>query len=329
MSLTTKEPEIRRPAPLPDTPPPGLPGGRRSGRWRRLRRDRTLLLLMVPGLAYFAVFHYGALFGNVIAFKEYVPFIGVADSPWVGVSNFRTLFEDPAFWATTVNTLTLSFLQIVFFFPLPLALAMLLHSVVQGRLRRFVQSVVYLPHFISWVIVVALFYQVIGSDGLLNGLFGGDGGNLIDVVGNPDAFKPLMVAELIWKDCGWGTIIFLAALHNVDEGLYESAALDGAGPWRRFWHVTLPAIRPVIILLLILRLGEILNVGFEQVMLARDAFGPDAAEVIDTYVYYNAVEGGHWGVSAAAALFKGVIAGLLVFAANKIAHRMGEQGVYR
>nr|WP_235967523.1 ABC transporter permease subunit [Streptomyces mesophilus] len=283
---------------------------------------------MVPGLVYFAVFHYGALFGNVIAFKDYVPFIGVVDSPWVGFENFQVLFEDPSFWAAAANTVGLSFLQIVFFFPLPLALALLLHSVVQGRTRKFVQSVVYLPHFISWVIVVALFYQVIGGDGLVNGLLGG-GDHLIDVVGNPAGFEPLMVAELIWKDCGWGTIIFLAALHNVDEGLYESAALDGAGPWRRFWHVTLPSIRPVVILLLILRLGEILTVGFEQIMLQRDQFGPDVAEVIDTYVYFNAVEGGHWGVSAAAALFKGVIAGILVYLANKIAHRMGEQGVYR
>ncbi|WP_443334576.1 ABC transporter permease [Streptomyces sp. ZAF1911] len=325
-----RKPEARREAPASGTPrtqQPRLPGRNRLR--ERVRRDRALLLLMVPGVAYFLVFHYGALFGNVIAFKEYVPFVGVLDSQWVGFANFQVLFADPAFWKAAFNTITLAFLQIVFFFPLPLALAMLLHSIVHGRARKFVQSVVYLPHFISWVIVVALFYQVMGGDGLINGLFSGQGDHLVDVVGNPEAFKPLMVAELIWKDCGWGTIIFLAALHNVDEGLYESAALDGAGPWRRFWHVTLPSIRPVVILLLILRLGEILNVGFEQILLQRDVFGADAAEVIDTYVYYNALQGGHWGVSAAAALFKGVIAGALVFTANKIAHRMGEQGVYR
>ncbi|MFE9566357.1 ABC transporter permease [Streptomyces sp. NPDC006487] len=326
MSVTTREPETRREAPS-GTTQAQLPGRVRLR--ERVKRDRTLLLLMVPGVVYFLVFHYGALFGNVIAFKDYVPFVGVVDSQWVGFANFQVLFADPAFWRAALNTITLAFLQIVFFFPLPLALAMLLHSLVQGRARTFVQSVVYLPHFISWVIVVALFYQVIGGDGLVNGLFGSQGDHLVDVVGDPQAFKPLMVAELVWKDCGWGTIIFLAALHNVDEGLYESAALDGAGPWRRFWHVTLPSIRPVVILLLILRLGEILNVGFEQILLQRDAFGAGAAEVIDTYVYYNAVQGGQWGVSAAAALFKGVIAGVLVFTANKIAHRMGEQGVYR
>ncbi|MEU2431587.1 ABC transporter permease subunit [Streptomyces sp. NPDC007861] len=296
----------------------------------RVRRDRALLLLMLPGLVYFLVFHYGALFGNVIAFKEYIPFVGVVDSPSVGFANYEELFDEPAFWTAAFNTVSLSVLQIIFFFPMPLALALLLHSVNRGKVRKFVQSVVYMPHFISWVIVVALFTQVLGTDGLLNGLLGGpDGEHLIDVFGNPTAFQPLMVAELVWKDCGWGTIIFLAALHNVDEGLYEAAAIDGAGPWRRFWHVTLPSIRPVVILLLILRLGEILTVGFEQILLQRDAFGPATAEVIDTFVYYNAVLDGHWGVSAAAALFKGVIGAVLIFTANKIAHRMGEQGVYR
>ncbi|MFF0484939.1 ABC transporter permease [Streptomyces sp. NPDC004435] len=284
---------------------------------------------MVPGLLYFLVFHYLAMFGNVIAFKNYLPFLGVQDSPWVGLDNFEALLGDSGFWAATANTVLLSLLQIVFFFPLPIALAMLLHSVTRAGVRKFVQSVVYLPHFVSWVIVVALFQQVLGGDGLLNGLFGHGGGHLVDVIGNPDAFKPLMVLELIWKDAGWGTIIILAALHNVDDGLYEAAAIDGAGPWRRFWHVTLPSIRAVLILLLILRLGDVLTVGFEQILLQRDAFGPQAAEVIDTFVYYQGIVQGNWGFAAAAALFKGVVGAVLVSSANKIAHRLGEQGVYR
>ncbi|UUN31583.1 ABC transporter permease subunit [Streptomyces sp. FIT100] len=284
---------------------------------------------MLPGILYFLVFQYLALFGNVIAFKDYMPFIGILDSEWVGFANFQTLFGEAAFWQAALNTVVLSLLQLVFYFPIPLALALLLHSLIQGRARKFVQSVVYLPHFISWVIVVALFQQVLGAGGLLNGLFGGTDGHLIDVFGNPDAFRPLMVVELIWKECGWGTIIFLAALHQVDEGLYEAAALDGAGPWRRFWHVTLPSLRPVIILLLILRLGDILSVGFEQILLQRDIFGADVAEVIDTYVYFHGVRDGNWGVATAAALFKGVIGAVLVFSANKFAHRLGEQGVYR
>lgn len=308
-------------------PAPARPPKRRLS--ARLRRDRVLLLLMLPGIAYFLVFHYVAMLTNVIAFKDYVPFFGVGSSPWVGTANFQALFGDSGFWAAALNTVGLSLLQIVFFFPLPVALAMLLHSVTRGGVRKFVQSVVYLPHFVSWVIVVALFQQVLGGSGLLNGVFGDDGGHLVDVIGNPDAFKPLMVVELIWKDCGWGTIIVLAALHNVDDGLYEAAAIDGAGPWRRFWHVTLPAIRPVLILLLILRLGDVLTVGFEQILLQRDAYGPEAAEVIDTFVYYQGIVQGNWGFAAAAALFKGLVGAVLVFSANKIAHRLGEQGVYR
>ncbi|MFF3656823.1 ABC transporter permease [Streptomyces olivochromogenes] len=284
---------------------------------------------MLPGLAYFLVFHYGALLGNVIAFKDYVPFDGIWGSRWVGLDNFRRMFEDGEFWDAVLNTLWIAVLQIVFYFPVPLALALLLHSLTRSSIRRFVQSVAYLPHFISWVIVVALFQQVLGDTGMVNSYLGDAGLHTVDIIGNPDAFKPLVVAQVIWKDAGWGTIIFLAALSQVDEQQYEAAAIDGAGPWRRFWHVTLPAIRAVIVLLLIMRLGDILSVGFEQMLLQRDAVGPQAAEIIDTFVYYQGIVGGDYGFAAAAGLFKGVVGALLVYAANQVAHRLGEQGVYR
>ncbi|MFD8003993.1 ABC transporter permease [Streptomyces mirabilis] len=284
---------------------------------------------MLPGLAYFLVFHYGALLGNVIAFKDYVPFDGIWGSRWVGLDNFRRMFEDGEFWDAVLNTLWIAVLQIVFYFPVPLALALLLHSLTRSSIRRFVQSVAYLPHFISWVIVVALFQQVLGDTGMVNSYLGDAGLHTVDIIGNPDAFKPLVVAQVIWKDAGWGTIIFLAALSQVDEQQYEASAIDGAGPWRRFWHVTLPAIRAVIVLLLIMRLGDILSVGFEQMLLQRDAVGPQAAEIIDTFVYYQGIVGGDYGFAAAAGLFKGVVGALLVYAANKVAHRLGEQGVYR
>jgi putative aldouronate transport system permease protein len=301
------------------------PGTRR----KRLLRDRVLLLFMLPGVVYFLVFHYGALFGNVIAFKEYVPFIGFWDSPWVGFDNFSRMFGDPGFWAAVVNTLVIAVLQLVCYFPVPLALALLLHSLTSTVIRRAIQSVVYLPHFLSWVIVVALFQQVLGATGLLNGFLADTGLSTVDVIGNPDLFKPLVVLQVIWKDAGWGTIIFLAALMNVNEQLYEAAAIDGAGPWRRFWHITLPAIRPIVILLLIMRLGDILSIGFEQILLQRDSVGPEAAEVLDTFVYFQGIINGDFGYGAAAGLFKGVIGGVLVYAANKVAHRFGEQGVYR
>lgn len=293
------------------------------------RRGGALFLLMVPGLAYFLVFQYGALIVNVIAFKDYVPFLGLWGSPWTGLGNFQRLFQDGAFWHAVLNTAWIALLQLVFYFPVPLALALLLHSLTWSTVRRFVQSVVYLPHFISWVIVVALFQQVLGGTGMLNGYLGDAGLHTVDIIGNPDAFKPLLVAQVIWKDTGWGTIIFLAALSQVDEQLYEASAIDGAGPWQRFWHITLPAIHPVIVLLLIMRLGDILSVGFEQLLLQRDAVGPQSAEVIDTFVYYRGIVGGDYGPAVAAGLFKGVVGAVLVYAANKIAHRLGEQGVYR
>jgi putative aldouronate transport system permease protein len=318
--------ELDRPATTAVEAPPR---GRRRSRWAKaLRRDWPLLVLAAPGVIYFVVFHYGALAGNIIAFKNYAPFIGIWASPWVGVDNFTRMFADPAFWQAVVNTLEIAVLQLVLYFPVPIGLAVLLHSLTNSKIQRFVQSVAYLPYFLSWVVVVALCQQVLGNTGLLNGMLDGAGLHHVSIMANPALFKPLMVLQIIWKESGWGTIIFLAALSNVDEQQYEAAAIDGAGPWRRFWHVTMPGIRPVIVLLLILRLGHVLSVGFEQIILQRDAVGPAAGEVLDTFVYYNGVLGGDWGYGAAAGLFKGVIGALLVFAANKLAHRLGEQGVY-
>lgn len=309
--------------------PPNPRVRRRINRVGRLRRDRLFVALMLPGLAYFLVFHYAVLFGNVIAFKDYIPFDGFWGSAWVGFQNFQDLLGDADFWHAALNTVEIAGLQLIFYFPAPLALALLLHSLTSQTLRRFVQSVVYLPHFMSWVIVVAMAQQMLGSTGLFNSALSGAGLHTVDIIGNPDLFKPLTVLQVIWKDCGWGTIIFLAALTQVDDQLYEASAIDGAGPWRRFWHITLPSIRPIVILLLIMRIGDILSVGFEQILLQRTTVGPDAAEIIDTFVYYKGIVGGNFGFGAAAGLFKGVVGAILVYAANKISHRLGEQGVYK
>jgi putative aldouronate transport system permease protein len=308
--------------------PPPPPDGR-PGRRQRIRAGRALYLLLLPGLLYFLVFHYGALFGNVLAFQDYVPFLGVRGSAWVGFAHFERMFGDPLFWGAVGNTVLIALLQLIFFFPAPLALALLLHSIVGNTLRKFVQSVVYLPHFLSWVIVIALFQHMLGGAGVVNGWLAELGVGGISVIGNPDAYKPLVVAQVIWKECGWATIIFLAALTNVDEQMYEAAAIDGASWWRRLWHVTLPAIRPVIILLLVLRLGEFLSIGFEQFFLQRQSVGAEAGEVLDTFVYQMGFASGDFGYAAAVGLFKGVIGVALIYAANKVAHRFGEQGVYR
>lgn len=303
---------------------------RRVSHGKRLGRDRILLLLALPGIASLLVFHYAPLLGNVIAFMDYQPFLGISLSPWAGLENFRIIVNgDPAFLNALSNTLVITVLQLVFFFPAPIALALLLNSLMSERIKRVVQSVLYLPHFLSWVIVVAIFQQMLGDTGMLNNLLVDAGGQTISIIGNADAFKALLTSQVMWKDTGWGTILFLAALSRIDVGLYEAASVDGAGRLRQLWHVTLPGLRSLIVLLLILRLGDTLTVGFEQIILQQGPVGLQASEVLDTYVYTNGVLGGEWGTSAAVGLVKGVVATALVLGANKLAHRLGEQGVYR
>jgi putative aldouronate transport system permease protein len=295
----------------------------------KLWRDAPLLVMVAPAVIVLLLFTYVPLLGSVIAFMDYVPFLGFTQSDWVGWDNFTALFEDPAFWSAVWNTLQITFLQLVLFFPIPILLAVLLNTVAMPMAKKFVQSVIYLPHFLSWVIIVALFQQILGGAGVLNRFLVTHGLTPIQVMSDPGAFKLLLTTQAVWKDGGWGTIIFLAAIAAISPGLYESATIDGAGAWGRFWHVTLPGMRPIIVLMLILRLGDSLTVGFEQILLQRDAVGPGSAEVLDTFVYYNGVVDGSWGTATAAGLIKGVVSLLLVLAANKLAHRLGEEGVYQ
>jgi putative aldouronate transport system permease protein len=301
---------------------------RKSSVWQQIWRDRLMLLFVLPGVLYFVLFRYLPLLGNIIAFQDYLPFLGFADSPFVGFANFQSMFGDSAFWQATANTIIIAVLQLIFYFPMPIILAMMLHGLISTRVRRMIQSIVYLPHFISWVIVVALWQQVLGGSGIFVHTLRDWGLPALNVMTEPGFFKPLVTLQLVWKETGYATIIFLAALLNIDSSLYEAAVVDGAGRWQRLWNVTLPGIMGVIVLLLILRLGLILSVGFEQILLQRNAVGPAAGEVLDTYVYFKGIVGGQWGVTAAAGLIKGIIGTALVIAANKFAHRMGQEGVY-
>lgn len=300
----------------------------------RLRRDWALLAMVAPAGLLLLVFHYLPVIGNVVAFQDYDPYAGnsaisaLLSSPWIGFGNFQALFADPAFWDAFVNTVTITAFQLVFFFPIPIALAILLHSVLSPKLRAFVQTVAYLPHFFSWVLVITFFLQMLGGDGLLAHAIRALGGTPWNILTNPDTFLVLVTSQAVWKDAGWGMIVFLAALAMIDINLYEQSAVDGAGRWRRMWHITLPGLRPVIVLLLILRLGDALSVGFEQYYLQRDAVGRGAAEVIDTFVYYQSIATGNYGYGAAAGLFKAAIGLVLILAANKFAHLIGERGVY-
>ena len=302
--------------------------GRR--RPRRLSRDQLLVLLIgLPGGIALLLFHYVPLLGNVIAFQDYQPYLGITESDWVGVTNFSFLWDgNPEFLNALWNTLLLTLIQTVLVFPVPLALALLLNSLAGERLKRLLQSILYLPHFLSWVIVVALFQQMLGNAGMLNTFLVQNDLPILHIIGVPELFKALVTSQVIWKDAGWGTILFLAAISRIDQEQYEAAAVDGATAWQRMINITLPALKGLFILLLILRLGSSLSVGFEQIILQQGPVGLRASEVIDTWVYNNGIIGGNWGVSAAAGLFKGLVGVLLVIGANKLAHVFGERGVY-
>lgn len=296
----------------------------------RIVRDRVLLLCALPGMALLILFHYIPLAGNVIAFQDYLPFLGIRGSQWVGLGNFTSLFssESPGFLNALKNTLILALIQAVFVFPVPIVLALALNGLLSERLKTTFQSILYLPHFLSWVIVVSLFQQMLGGSGLMNQFLRVHGAPTMDLMTNPHTFFGLITLQVIWKESGWATILFLAALSQVDTQLYEAAAMDGATRWGQTWHVTLPGLRSIIVLLLILKLGDSLTIGFEQIILQQAAVGREASEVLDTYVYNNGIVDGNWGVSAAVGLVKGIVSAALVFGANSVAHLFGESGVY-
>ncbi|WP_411268396.1 ABC transporter permease [Nonomuraea sp. PA05] len=319
----------RRRAPGRTTPPPTSTKPH-DLTWRaKLRRDWPLLVMNLPMLLIVVAFWWVPALGNVIAFQDYNPYTdGILGSPIIGFTNFALLFQDPQFIRAITNTLSITAFQLVFYFPIPILLALLLNSIVSARLRAFVQGVVYMPFFFSWVLVIAIFQQMFGGAGLLAQTLRANGYEGVDLMTNSDTFILLLTSQTIWKDAGWGAIIFLAALSTIDPNLYEAAAVDGARRWRRMWHITLPGLRPVIVLLLILRLGDALNVGFEQFMLQRSAVGSEASEVFDTFVYWSGIRTGDLGYGAAAGLFKGLVGLLLIIAANRVAHAFGERGVY-
>ncbi|HEY3556639.1 MAG TPA: ABC transporter permease subunit [Kribbella sp.] len=296
----------------------------------RLLRDYPVLLLAIPGMLIILAFQYYPLYGNVIAFQDFQPYLGIGKSLWNGVENFAVIVNgDPEFLNAVKNTLILTLIQTVIVFPAPIVVAITLHTLLSNRLRQLVQSILYLPHFMSWVIVVAIFQQVLGGTGMINNWLRGHGLDPVHIIGNAEAFRALLTSQVMWKDTGWATILFLAVLSQIDRSLYEASAVDGSSRRQQIVHVTLPGLRPIIILLLILKLGDSLTVGFEQIILQQPAVGTEASEVLDTYVYNNGILGGAWGVSAAVGLVKGLIGLALVLSANKIAHRLGEEGIYR
>lgn len=292
--------------------------------WRR----RWLYILLLPGLLYFIVYVYIPLLGNIIAFQDYSPFRGITRSPWVGLENFERLATDPDVRRVLINTLLLNTLQILLAFPIPIALALMLNEVRRYTVKRTVQSILYLPHFISWVIIIGIWYQLFGSRGLVNQIFGAIGLPGVDFLTDPLLFRPMFVLQSIWRESGWSTIIFLAALAGIDTQLYEAAAMDGATRWQRMLHVTLPGIMPVILLVLILRLGTVLNTGFEHNLLVLNSGNEPVAQVLDTFVYFRGIVNGDFSFATAVGLVKGLVGLVLVMGANRLARRFGHGGIY-
>ncbi|WP_130616010.1 ABC transporter permease [Cohnella abietis] len=300
------------------------------GRFRHLVfKNRWLYLMLLPGMLYFLLLKYVPMWGILIAFKNFQPFLGFNDSEWVGLAHFERLFHDPGFVRLLRNTFVLAIYNILFFFPLPILLALLLHEVRKIAFKRWVQTVIYLPHFMSWVVVVGIVYVLFTTeDGVVNSVLLDLFGYKIEFLTSSEWFRTMITSEVIWKESGWGTIIFLAALAGVDPQLYEAARMDGASRLRLVWHISLPAMRSVIVILLILQLGKFMDNGFEQVFLMLNATNSDVGEVFDTYVYRVGITTGQFSYSTAVNLFKSVIGLVLVVVSNRLAKRFGEQGIY-
>lgn len=302
-------------------------------RWQRLindvTRDKYLYLLLLPGLIYLIIFKYFPMYGVIIAFKEFNMFAGIMDSPWVGFLQFERLFRTPDFQQIFMNTFIISFLKLLFGFPAPIILALLLNELRHMFFKRFTQSILYLPHFVSWVIfagIIIIFLNPV--DGLVNYIIQYFGGDPIHFLTSKSHFRSILVITDIYKEMGWGTIIYLAAMTGVNPDLYEASRIDGANKFKQMWHVTLPSIRPVILIMLILSLGNILEAGFFQIYLLYSPLVYDVADIIDTYVYRRGIQEANYSLATAAGLFKSIIALALIVTANKIVKKFGEDGLW-
>lgn len=310
----------------------------RAGTWKHaFKSHKWLYIMLLPGLLYMIIFNYLPMGGLVMAFQNFSPYNGDSmigaflESPFVGLDVFGKFLTGPDFWRLLRNTLSISILNLIFFFPAPIILALLLNEIKSQGYKRITQTFVYIPHFISLVIVASLTQQLFSTtDGIvyhwLVQLFGRAGAP--DIMSDPGLFAPMIVGQSMWKETGYGTIIFLAALSGVDTELYEAADIDGAGRWKKMWHITLPAIRSTIVIMLILKVGSILNTGYEQIYLMQNSMNRSVSDVFDTYIYTKGVVQGNYSLATAAGMFKSIVSMILVMSANKLSKVFGESGFY-
>jgi putative aldouronate transport system permease protein len=284
--------------------------------------------MLAPVVAYYLIFHYGPMYGAIIAFKDFSPALGILGSPWIGLQNFQDFFGSVYVVRLLRNTLAINVLDIVFGFPAPIILALLLNELTSQRFKRMVQTITYLPHFMSLVVVVGIMIDYLSRDGLINKLLSVVGFQPIAFMQNASWYWTLYVGSSIWQAVGWGSIIFLASIANVDPTLYEAAVVDGANRWRQMLHVTLPGIMPMVITLLILRIGMMMSVGYEKTILMYNPSTYDTADVISSYVYRKGVLGMDYGFSAAVGLFNSAINFAFLIAANRLSRRFSQTSLW-
>ena len=300
-----------------------------SARLKTYKMHRALLLMMIPGMLYYLLFHYKPMYGLLIAFKDYRILDGVMASPWAGLKYFKMAFGSDEFWRVFKNTLILSGYKLIFTFPAPIILALMLNEVRCLKFKKVVQTMTYMPHFISWVVLAGVIINFLSpSVGPINMIIKAMGFEPIYFMGDKKYFRGILVISSIWKEVGWGTIIYLAALSNVDTQLYEAAVLDGAGRFRQTISVTLPAIANVIVIMLIMQVGKIINDDFDQIYNMYNPAVYSVADVLSTYIYKMGLEQAMYSFSTAVGLFKNVIAFALVLMTNAISNRVSDYGLW-
>lgn len=302
---------------------------RREGWLPYLRRHKYMYMMLLPAVVYYLVFCYLPMFGAVMAFQKYNPMVGIWGSPLVGFKHFQQLFALRKFYQVFWNTLSISFIRLLFGFPFPIIIALLLNELRHPRLKRSIQTAIYVPQFISWVVLGGILTSLLSSNGgIINRMIESLGGTPIPFLTDNRYFVPTMVVSMIWKTFGWNTIIYLAALSGVDPQLYEAATMDGANRWNQLIHITLPAISSTIMVVLIMRIGSLMQAGFEQIFVLYHPGVYASSDIIDTYVYRVGLQDGKYEMAAAVGLFKSVVNFLLILIANKTARMFGEEGIY-
>ena len=284
--------------------------------------------MILPVIAYYIIFHYLPMGGLIIAFKDYRVARGIFGSKWVGLKHFIGFFESEYAWRTIRNTLSISCLGIVFSFPAPIILAILLNEVKHEHFKKAVQTITYMPHFISLVIICAMVHDFCATRGLFNTILNALGFDSIDFLIQPGWFYPIYISSGIWQNIGWDSIIYLSALSAIDQELYEAAAVDGAGRLRRIWSITLPGIMPTITILLILRVGSIMSVGFEKIILLYNPSVYETADVISTYVYRRGLVDGKYSFASAVGMMNSIINFILLLSADRLSKHFGQSGLF-